>query len=64
MSNWTTPDGTQLQLLRPEELSFILPGTVLRSINGQYLIWGDEKLDDLDTRAGYLAWGIIIPEER
>lgn len=50
-------DGAILWLLTPEEFEKIDDSTILFSIMGEVKIKYNEVFD-LDTRGGYMAWGI------
>ncbi len=51
----------KLWLITPEELKKIPDGFVLTCIDGSTVIKGQDPIDD-DTRFGYLAYGIMDPE--
>lgn len=54
---WILEDGTSIRLLKPPELSTLADGTELISISGERVVKGRDFID-LDTRFGYLAYGI------
>ncbi len=55
---WTLKDGRKIQLIHETELKEIKDGTVLTDIFGESHIKGEDEID-LDTRGGYLAYGIL-----
>jgi hypothetical protein len=50
----------KLHLLSIEEFNKLPDGTELTSINGSVVTKGKDRID-MDTRAGYIAFGIIDP---
>jgi hypothetical protein len=48
----------KLWLLTPEEFALVPDGTTLVCINGKTKIKGEGYIDQ-DTRAGYIAWGLL-----
>ena len=50
-------DGRVIEIIKLKNFSTILDGTILIDIFGESYIKGIDKID-LDTRGGYLAFGI------
>jgi hypothetical protein len=51
-------EGTVIELITPDELNEIEPGTVLYDIFGFPATVGVDEFDT-DTRGGYLAYGFV-----
>lgn len=49
----------RLELLTPQQIKELPDGTTLVTINGREAVKGKDRID-LDTRAGYTAYGRII----
>ena len=57
---WKLTDGRVIDLIREDELRRLPKGTRLVCIDGTDAIVGEDEID-LDTRGGYLAFGILRP---
>lgn len=55
---WTLSDGRVIELVTPEEFAVLADGTALVSILSQEVVKGVDYIDD-DTRAGFLAFGLL-----
>jgi hypothetical protein len=53
--------GEIIELLTPEQITALPPGTVVISIFGEEKLVGTDHID-LDTRGGRTAWG--VPDRR
>lgn len=56
---WVTRSGVSIRLLNPRELKDVPNGTILFDIMGGQVEVGRDPID-LDTRNGYLAYGILV----
>ena len=57
------PDGTIFDLLTPEQYANLPDGVSVISISGEVKVKGTDYIDG-DTRAGYLAYGLITTIRR
>jgi hypothetical protein len=55
-------EGKTLLLITPAQLDKLAKGTVLKSINGEYVTVGTDEIDG-DTRAGLLAYGFELSQD-
>jgi len=59
---WELEDGRIIELIRPEELSILAPGTKLYSIFGNEVTVGVDYIDG-DTRGGMIAYGLLREDQ-
>lgn len=58
--DWTKPsDGLTLLLCPAADFDNVSDGTEMVSISGRKVVKGQDYIDD-DTRAGLLAYGIVV----
>lgn len=57
---WKLKDGRQIKLIHESKLRDVPDGTELFDIFGKKAVKGKDDID-LDTRDGYLAYGILVP---
>jgi len=58
MNQYKLDDGHTIWLLTKEEFKTLPNGTKLISILGEVVTKGIDDIDDMDTRGGYLAFGL------
>ena len=60
---WKLKDGRTIYLIKETDLRDIPKGTILHDIFGERAEVGKDDID-LDTRGGYLAYGILSEDGR